>query len=272
MFRIGEFSKLAKATTKTLRFYDEAGILKPSFVDSGNGYRYYEAKQLYDLNRIMALRQAGLSIADIKQVITDTGQSAADEIYRANKAAIESEIDQLKEKLSRLGFLLEDMQNKQPETYQVTLKNLPRQTVFFRRQVISAYKDLPEFIADAVNELRQKRLRISSPPYSYIVYLDRGYRESNINVEYAQAIELPHFPDAAVKISSPALFACVCHKGPYETIPLAYGHILDWIAKNGYSVSGGIRECYIKGVFDTKDADEWITEIEIPVKKPENYA
>ncbi len=270
MFRIGEFSKLAKTTAKTLRFYDEAGLLKPSFVDSVNGYRYYEAKQLYDLNRIMALRQVGLSIDNIKKVITDTGYSVTAEVYRANKAAIESEIRKLKDNLLRLGFLLEGVHNKQPETYQVTLKNLPRQTVFFMRGVVPSYTNLSEFIARASDELRQKKLQISSPPYSYIVYLDRGYRESNINVEFAQAIKPPLSPDAAVKTSAPALFACVCHKGPYETISLAYGHILDWIEKNGYSISAGIRECYIKGISDTEDADELVTEIEIPVKKTMN--
>lgn len=41
MLRIGEFSKLSKTTVKTLRYYDKVGLLKPAFVDSFTGYRYY---------------------------------------------------------------------------------------------------------------------------------------------------------------------------------------------------------------------------------------
>ncbi|MGI5935972.1 MAG: MerR family transcriptional regulator [Oscillospiraceae bacterium] len=65
MYRIGEFSKLAKTTVKTLRYYEREGILNPEFVDE-NGYRYYSSKQLLELARIVHLRQCGLTIEDIK--------------------------------------------------------------------------------------------------------------------------------------------------------------------------------------------------------------
>jgi len=68
MYRIGEFSKLAKTTVKTLRYYEREGILIPEFVDE-NGYRYYTSKQLLDLARIVHLRQCGLTIEDIKSAL-----------------------------------------------------------------------------------------------------------------------------------------------------------------------------------------------------------
>lgn len=68
MLKIGEFSKLAMITVKTLRFYDEVGLLKPCLVDEWTGYRYYDSQQLYEIHRIVALRQAGLTIDEIKSV------------------------------------------------------------------------------------------------------------------------------------------------------------------------------------------------------------
>ena len=67
MYRIGEFSRMAKVTIKTLRYYEKEALLKPSYVDNYTGYRYYDSKQLIELSKIMMLRQLGLSIKDINK-------------------------------------------------------------------------------------------------------------------------------------------------------------------------------------------------------------
>lgn len=68
MLRIGEFSCLAKTTVKTLRYYDEIGLLKPVFVDD-NGYRYYQIDQLNELLKIVKLRKLDIPLLDIKEVL-----------------------------------------------------------------------------------------------------------------------------------------------------------------------------------------------------------
>ena len=55
VFKIGDFSKLSRVSVKTLRYYDELGLLKPAHVDHFTGYRFYSADQLPQLNRILAL-------------------------------------------------------------------------------------------------------------------------------------------------------------------------------------------------------------------------
>jgi DNA-binding transcriptional MerR regulator len=55
MLKIGEFSKLARVSVKTLRYYADLGLLKPAYVDRYSGYRYYALEQLPRLNRILAL-------------------------------------------------------------------------------------------------------------------------------------------------------------------------------------------------------------------------
>ena len=52
MFRIGEFSKLTQVSVRMLRYYDEAGLLKPAEVDRWTGYRLYSAGQIPRLDRI----------------------------------------------------------------------------------------------------------------------------------------------------------------------------------------------------------------------------
>ena len=69
MYKIGDFSKMSKTTIKTLRYYENEGLLIPAYVDPYTSYRYYESSQLTDLTRIISLRQAGLSINDIKEIL-----------------------------------------------------------------------------------------------------------------------------------------------------------------------------------------------------------
>lgn len=59
MYRIGLFSQITKTTIKTLRYYDEVGLLSPCYVNLENGYRYYNSRQLVEFHRILALKQMG---------------------------------------------------------------------------------------------------------------------------------------------------------------------------------------------------------------------
>ena len=69
MFRIGEFSKIAHVTIRLLRYYDEIGLFVPAMVDRDSGYRYYTIEQLSRLNRILVMRDLGLSLDQIKEFL-----------------------------------------------------------------------------------------------------------------------------------------------------------------------------------------------------------
>ena len=71
MFRIGEFSKITQVSGHSLRYYDEIGLLTPAKIDEWTGYRYYSAQQIPRLNRIMALKDLGLSLTQIKQILQE---------------------------------------------------------------------------------------------------------------------------------------------------------------------------------------------------------
>lgn len=69
MYSIGVFSQVNKVTTKTLRHYDEIGLLKPEHVDKFTGYRYYTSNQLPIMHKILTLKQMGLSLTEIKECL-----------------------------------------------------------------------------------------------------------------------------------------------------------------------------------------------------------
>lgn len=70
MYKIGELSKLSKLPVKTLRYYDNEGILPSDYIDETTGYRYYNAGKLSDCYRIIALKEMGFSLFEIKELIS----------------------------------------------------------------------------------------------------------------------------------------------------------------------------------------------------------
>src|SRR5512146_3097906 len=100
MFTVGEFSRLARVSKRLLRYYDEIGLLKPSNTDPNTGYRYYSARQMPLLNRILALKDLGLSLEQIQRMLSE--QVTTDEMQGMllmKKAEIEQ---QLQEELQRI--------------------------------------------------------------------------------------------------------------------------------------------------------------------------
>ena len=70
-FKIGEFSQLMQLTVKTLRHYEQKGLLMPDEVDEWTGYRYYSIDQMHKLNSIRSLQRLGFSLDEIGDMDMD---------------------------------------------------------------------------------------------------------------------------------------------------------------------------------------------------------
>jgi len=66
---IGEFARRSRLSPKALRLYDGLGLLSPARVDELSGYRYYDGAQLDEARLIAALRQAGVPLTTVKELL-----------------------------------------------------------------------------------------------------------------------------------------------------------------------------------------------------------
>src|SRR5574340_1467282 len=101
MFPIGKFSKISRLSVKTLRYYDQIGLLKPARVDPATGYRYYELGQLARLNRILALKDLGLTLEQTA-VMLDRGLTAEQlrAMLRRKRAELTQAVQQTEDRLA----------------------------------------------------------------------------------------------------------------------------------------------------------------------------
>src|SRR5512138_787021 len=131
MFRIGEFSQIARVTIDTLRHYDELGLLKPAKVDPFTGYRYYSARQLMPLNRILALKEVGFSLEEIARILREqlTGEQLRG-MLKAQFVRAESDILSAQLRQERILARLHSLESEETmPAYEVTLKPVEKQTV-----------------------------------------------------------------------------------------------------------------------------------------------
>lgn len=155
--------------------------------------------------------------------------------------------------------------------FQAIVKQIPPYQVYVREGTVKTYAEITPFILSAGSECLKANpdLQTLDPGYTFISYLDGEFRETDIGIRFAQAVQKAGKDTANVHFEQlPALDAvCVYHKGPYDDLGAAYAYALTWVAENGYRVAGLARECYIDGIWNKPDPQDWLTEIQIPVQK-----
>ena len=266
-YRIGEFSRLGKVSVKTLRHYDEIGLLKPGFVDIFNRYRYYLPEQLADLCAIRRYRRAGLSVDEISRILS--GEDAAP-ILAERRRITEAEAESVSERL-RLLDLLED--EGIDMTYDVEVKEIPGFTAVYRKGRIDTYADLTGFVMGFAQMCKETNpgLECTEDDYCFVTYDDLEYKERDIGLAYYQSVKSAGTPAGEIgfKDFDGVLAACVEHRGSYDRLGEAYSAIMQWMSENGMELADSPRECYVHGCWDRESEDDYLTEIQFPIKKGE---
>ena len=271
MLKIGDFSKINRITIKTLRLYDELNLLNPKYVDKMTGYRYYEPSQLPRIQKIIALKQIGFSLADISSLLVDDVELPI-LLDRLNnkKSEISKTVELEKNKLQQLVSYIEALKKEPKMTYDVVIKDLPAVTVASMRKVIANYGEYNEFYPQMGKMMEEQKLECAQPYYCFTIYHDGEYKEKDIDVEICESIvkagvdkdgmtfkQIPAVPQAV----------CIFHKGPYTNLGKAYGFLMKWVEDNGYEIVDHIRESYHDGVWNKDDPADYLTELQAPIAK-----
>lgn len=112
MYKIGEFSALTGLSVKTLRYYDEINLLKPSNVDSYTNYRYYTAEELQQFKRIEYLKKLGFTLEEIKSNLSNMSVECIDQ----KKQELIAKRDIIIAQIYELDTLKENITNSKVKT------------------------------------------------------------------------------------------------------------------------------------------------------------
>ena len=261
MLSIGEFSKACKVTTRTLRHYDDIGLIKPRFVNEENGYRFYETSQIRDMLLISRLKEYDFSLEEIKEIQKVNNIEFTLSKIIANEKEIKRIINkfydiekQMQSDISRLkkGFDIMSF----VDHMEVKVINTKDMNIVSSRQLMST-DDYGKYIGKVYEIIARNKLRPIGSPMS-IYYSDEFNEKENdteVAVEVAECNE-------HTKVLKGCLCAVTKYNGAYSGLSNAYGRILEWIDKSNYKIGGHPFEKYISGPMD---GEEIITEIYFPI-------
>ena len=263
LYKIGMFAQMNHITVKALRFYEEQGLLHPAHVDSENGYRYYTMNQMAEIQRITALKQAGFTLEEIKLI--NQGADAAS-LLASKKAALLRKIAELTSQIAAIDGFLSGQTGALDAP--VLIRKIPAVTVASMEKCIDSYDELFSFMPEMGAEMERLGCRCALPEYCFTHYLEPGYKEDHILIETCEAVTEKKEDTELVKFRElPEITAaCIFHKGSYDKFPETYAAILRFIEDNGYEICGNIRENYIDGIWNKDREEDWLSEIQIPVR------
>ena len=281
MFRIGEFSQMAQVTIRTLRHYDELGLLKPVHTDRFTDYRYYTIEQLPQLNRILALKDLGFSLEQIARSLKDdVSPDQLRGMLMMKQAELEQQVQEEQMRLARVATRLRqiEQEGKQPE-YEVVLKQGMAQTVVSLRETVPTVEAMPRYrcsmYTDIYNWLDEQRIKPIGQ--ELVIYHNTEYFEEDIDMETGVIINKaglsPKQPSMKnnqhmYELPATSTLASVVHRGNFYDVPQAISALFIWVGTNGYTASGPYREIHLFGrENDLTDLEHITLEMQVPVEK-----
>ncbi|GAA2658886.1 MerR family transcriptional regulator [Actinosynnema pretiosum subsp. pretiosum] len=276
---IGEFARRGRVSVRMLRHYDATGLLRPARTDPATGYRHYTADQLDLLNRVVALKDLGFTLNQVKEIVDGrVGVDRLREMLRGRRAELEAVVAEATARLARVEVRLRSIESEghMPE-HDVVIKSLPAQRVARLSAISRSYA--PEDIGPVVSPLFKRLCELLSDagiPLAgpgIALYADAGggavtayaafpVADADLgrsaNAEGAggdagfEVVDLPAVERAAV----------IVHRGSMdEVVPTAQA-LERWVDAHGHHADGYPREVTLEA--PERRAD-WVTELQLPL-------
>ena len=264
LYKIGMFAAMNHITVKTLRFYEEQGLLMPALIHPDTGYRYYTLSQMAVLHQITALKQAGFTLEEIAHIHTGADEEA---VLLKKKAELLAKIADLTRQIAVVDGYLSKQKNDLSAP--VLIKTIPETTVAFMRIRLESYDCLFDRMPEMGKLMEKAGCECALPEYCFTAYPEAGYKDADILADICESVVAAkkETGDLRFKTLPEIQAACVFHKGSYRSFSESYETVLRYIEENGYEIAGEIRESYIDGVWNKDDERQWLSEIQVPVRK-----
>jgi len=271
MIKIGDFARLSQVSVVTLRYYDEMDLLKPVKVDAFTGYRFYSAAQLPRLNRILALKDLGFSLEQIKLMLTDgLALEQLRGMLKMQRDEVEKRLVDEQERLLRIEARLRqiELEDKMPN-YDVLIKTVPAMLVATCRVTIPTNDQVPAYRGPAYTKVYGylRKQGVKDNGLCLTLWHSPADVYENEEAEVVVPIDRPLPGTDQVKVYElpQTQVAAVVHHGDFEEFTQGHAALLEWIDTNRYRIVGPYREIYIKHEKD--NLSDTITEIQFPVEK-----
>ncbi len=269
--KIGDFARLGQVTVQTLRHYDDLGLIKPTEVDAFTGYRYYTFEQLPRLNRILALKDFGLSLEQIAQLLAqDLPPAELRGMLKLKQSELREQVQDQLERLDRIEARLRLMEQENAILpYDIVVRRVEPLLIASVRGFLPTYWDATPLWMELAEKISRAGVTAAGPYFSIYHAV-----EPQIDTEACVPVAPSALGQSILTVYElPAVeqMACTIHHGPFTGLINGFTALFKWVDANGYQIAGPDREIYLRHPSKTDFANDTqaVTELQVPVYRPE---
>lgn len=267
LYQIGEVSKIGGISQRTLRHYDELGLMQPDLVGD-NGYRYYSLQTMLKIPVINYLKMMGLSLEEIASMMQHPSLGQARKFLSKHLAECDKQAQLLAEKREAIvewSELVEEANmvlRVRPKN--VNVKYLPRQELLglqtrfsgsFAESIVSL--EFASYVQDIDNAIAGPViLRFPSVEDAVAAAADG----SECDVWLLQKPIRPINPNDAF-VCPEGMYLSTYHVGAFEELGEAYSRLTEFANDNGYKVAGPAIERFVSDYWTTYNSDLFVAEV-----------
>ena len=267
LYTIGEISAMYGINYRTLRYYDEIGLLKPEYINPDTNYRYYSTSQFITLNNILYLRELDIPVQTIKEVLEKRDPYEMLEVFKTRKDEVADQISSLmvieKKAENRINYLEDALSSKLGV---IEHKHFRDRRAAVRHMAYTADDDI-ELPVQSLSGRDPKQFTVFIGKAALMIgksdLLAGNYRiYSTVCIilddedEYDGDIEILPESDALT----------LRFNGTHSDSPQYYEMLLKYIDMNCLEITGSSVEVSLVDYCLTDDESKNVTEIQIPVR------
>ena len=260
-------------SVRMLRHYDSVGLLRPAQVDRLTGYRSYHAAQLARLNRIVALKELGFTLAQVQVILDEkVGVAELHGMLRLRQAELQTQVTNDAARLAQVRARLDIIEREGAMPFDdVVVKQIPAVRVAELSGIAASFE--PESIGPVIGPLYDELCRRLDAAEIVPVGAGVAYYEALADGAVRAHACLPVSAEALVEqnfriVDLPGIerAATIVHRGSMDGVMSTIQTLARWIDANGFRSTGNSRELYI-AVGDS--SDDWVTELQEPLDNEE---
>ncbi|MFG2598161.1 MerR family transcriptional regulator [Streptomyces sp. NPDC048462] len=277
MFTIGDFARHGRVSARMLRHYDAIGLLPPDITDPATGYRYYGGGQLARLNRIIALKDLGFTLQQVRAVLDEeVGPEELRGMLRLRRSELAEAMAAAAARLAQVEARLRSIESEgHMSVDDVVVKNVAAVRVAELTGVAAGYG--PQDITPVIRPLYERllpllgRAGVSPTGPGIARYEDAPEGGGAVVVHAGVTVSEPVGPlgDTGITVVElpPFEAATVIHRGPMDGVLPTAQTLARWIDGSGYRSAGYAREVSLEC---PEDESRWVTELQEPVEAVTN--
>lgn len=281
MLKIGNFSRIAGVSVRLLHYYEELGLFSPAHIDADSGYRYYKTEQIMTLNKILALKDLGLTLQEIKRYVDE--EISRDELkgmLKLKKSQVYQSIEEELLRLRSIEYRLQQLDDEtMPSIEDVIIKPVEAQHYLSVRNRKLPVSDFGKMLGNLMTTIREHNMKL--PGVFTILEHSETFPDTHFDLEpgFAFPADKQLAENALVLNDSLALMprelpavkqmATLLHIGPAGTGMRSYLALGHWIEKHGFEIIGATREVYHE--LATEDGGNNVVEFQLPIQSAERF-